>query len=169
MDDSAVNFDELERMTRNYNEKVNDIDERYSSLLPMSGIIVRMERREVVKSEGGIWQPDYIEIAVGTKSGQWIKEVVRATYQFKRVGIVVAVAPHYKEMIPVGSRIMVNKSVVTPIKRTIDHPEDLPMAFMHPDYVGSLPPTSPASQDFGYFMIDDPRAQIDVIISRPNG
>lgn len=162
-----VNFDDLEKMSREYNENIETLDPDYANLLPMRGVIVRMERREIVKSDGGIWQPDEIEIAVGTKNG-YFKEMARASYQFKRTGVVVASSTHYANMLPPGSLIMVDRNVVTPVKKTVDHPEDLPFAFMKPGFVGDLPPTSPMSKDFGYFMLEDPQTQIDVIISRPS-
>lgn len=149
-----------------YNKNITNLDPLYAELKPMRGIIVRMERINMTVLPSGLITEPSVEIIIGTKSGNYIKERRKASYQFRRVGVVVAVSQSFKDMLYPGSIVQVTPDIILPQKPSDEHPEVMPFSFVHHscDIDIQQPPKSHEDQHFGYFMLKDPMAQIECII-----
>lgn len=149
-----------------YNEKVTELDPLYASLTPVRGVIVRMRHIAMV-FEGGLYRHPKVEIIVGSKSGHFILEPREAKYQMQNVGVIVAVNPAFKGSFRPGDLVQVDRQAVTPVKRSDNHPEELPNGFLHHSYTLDLnPPSTCTDRHFGYLLLKDPMSQIDVIVER---
>lgn len=158
-------MEQQERDIAEYNDNIEQLDPLYTSLTPVRGAIVRMQRLNMVRKEGGIIDFPQNEIVLKTKN-LMVKERVTAEYQFARVGVIVAVAPQYKGSFQPGDVIQVEPEAVMPLRPTEEHLEVLPFWFTHYSCTDARPTTNVKDKHHGYFILREPMGQIDCIIKR---
>lgn len=156
-------FGEIDKQIKKYNAGIEELDPLYASLVPVRGIIVRMQQIDMNISEGGIISRPRVQILIGTRNG-FVKDKVEAKYQFKRFGVIAAVSPSFAQIFSPGMLVQVFPDVILPVKETDLSDERLPFGFTHHTYPEMTPPTHCNDRHFGYFLLKDPMSQVECIV-----
>ncbi len=143
---------------KGYNERIVNLDPRYTALIPLDGFIVRMMVKEAVKTNSGLILPSMNKARGKTYNG-FDDDPVTDVYNFAQKAIIVS-APSYETVLVPGSIIHIAPVMPIVVNREIVGYE---LQYAHPDYQGSAVPKSVGDPDFGYAII--PRNRIRVIIS----
>ena len=149
---------EQETKSKEYNEKIYDLNPKYSELIPLHEIIIRCKVLEVERSPQGLLLPPVVKVDIPTNSGVGKIGEVDSPYPYKKEAVIVAVPPSYADNpdspYKVGSTVLLSSS---PLKVVATNKEgtnfNLPQSFTHPDWNHLMPPTDMENEHYGYLMV----------------
>lgn len=162
--ETDFNFNDQENASKlvNYNANIETLDEAYSSLKPISDVIVRVFVKELEQTEGGLYKPHMQTVMIPTQSGIGHLEEVESPWAYSRKAIIVA-APkslqeenQYRTSLAAGTIVILANNPVQsrPMGGGRDAALSIPKAFTHPDLVASdMIPTEADNRHYGYLLV----------------
>lgn len=160
--DTAYNDQEAQDRIE-YNQKINEHLEEYTSFKPLRKVIVRCYLMEAF-DQNGVWIKPEIEVHVKTSNGMGIKDTVYSPYPYSRKAVVVAV-PEGMASLSVGDEVLLERGVVLSMKANENTPFHLPKAFTASSWFDLEPPTNMKSPHYGYLIVE-PNTEILGITSK---
>lgn len=152
-----------ETKIEDYNNNLTTLDEQYSSILPLSSVIVRMYHIVPEKTKAGLIIEPKISMKEVTQNGIGVRQTMESPWPFTRKGVVVA-KPTYDCGFQVGDVVQVTQDSIMAIKPSVDHPPHLEYGYTNTDWLDFEPPTSPDNPHFGYLQLN-PTRQIVAVLS----
>lgn len=152
-------LEEVENARKAYNERITQLDERYTSLTPLNSYIIRLFIRDEKKTKSGLYLPD-VKIKQQSHSGMAEWEATDP-WQFTQKAVIVAI-PSFEQELKPGDIVQIAGFSMHGDKESITSYD---IQYTHPDYMTPrFPPTNPEDEDFGYGIV--PRTHIKVLISK---
>jgi len=141
-----------------YNDSITTLDERYTSLTPLTSYIVRLYIRDEVRTKSGLFIPD---ARVKSTSHSGMAEYnARDPFGFTGKAVIVGV-PAFEQELKAGDVVQIVKpQMIADKEEVLGYVE----AYAHPDYQLPMIPADPSDPDFGYALV--PRTYIKVLISK---
>lgn len=156
LDTISANFSEdINDKVKQYNDKINELDEAYTSLIPRKQVLVRIVLKEV-EIKNGVLYPDYNIMYGETANGvqQGIK--VESPYPFSTKAIVIGIPEH--NSLPVGSMVLLDKNAIKlqVTGRGDDGTVEILNKFIHPDLANpNKVIVDPLDRNYGYVLVDN--------------
>jgi hypothetical protein len=148
-----------------YNKKVLDLDTTYTSLIPISDIIVRVFAKELERTKSGIILPASAPVVIPTNSGHGNLGTVESPYSYSKKAVVIAVPAGYKGL-DAGDIVQLSDATVTGHAIGAGHEATISIrhSFTHYDHNSEQPPTNPKNPHYGYLMV--PVRFIDCVVKK---
>lgn len=168
MDKKADSMELSVSQRKAYNEKVTELDPKYSTLQPNAGFILRcfiMTGDEGMRDDSAliIGTEGLPKIPVKTRNGQAIWREVTDKFAYRGKAVIVA-APSVETDYQPGDIVQINAP-----RTACPLPESdfqiVEQAYLHPDSKHLNPPTDVTDEDFGYVLVS--RAQIILRLPKP--
>jgi len=168
------NFDfneEFQTKIQDYNKRLADLDEMYSTVRPINKILIKMRLNELKRTEEGTLIPSVELYMPKTQAGYGNMQAIENPFPFSREAIVIAI-PYYKDEkgvqteymgVKVGDRIVLRGKPIALEGGGDQARIAIPNAFIHPDYEKVMYPTDPDNRHYGYILVD-PYADVQVVL-----
>ena len=154
--------DELNDKLIEYNSRILDLDEKYSSLKFRNKILVRVFVRPMQTTDNGVMIPNKAQIKVPTTAGYGSFGYVDNPYPYENKAVIISL-PEGVEDLKVGDIIGLGNNPVNAvlIGKGAEAMIQLPKAYIHPDdrakYIESIVgvPEDPSDPNYGYLAVDN--------------
>lgn len=143
-----------------YNETINTLDEKYTTLIPRFDVLVRAFVNPM-KVIDGVILPNSIPVKAPTQSGVSIVGTMDNPFPYAKKAVVVALPNNSEHTgLSVGDIVYLNDSPVTAkaVGKGDNAVAMIPNSFVHPENADKYPleapiPTDPSSEDYGYLLV----------------
>ena len=148
-----------EAAIKKYNEELKNLSPLYSSMIPMTKVLVRCFHQETVRNKTGlIILPTQASVKLPTRAGHGYKGTAESPYLYSRKAVIVAVPERYMQdengKVKPGTVIQLENPHLVAVPKGDDSFDiDMPNAFTHYSYMDSTPPKNPESEHFGYLLV----------------
>lgn len=152
---TQVRFDEnLDKSIKEYNKNITKLDSRFTSLIPMNKILVRVFLKELKKNESGLYIPQVEFVRSKTHAGVGYIGEVESPFPYSKQAVVVSVPDNNATSLVPGDIVLLNSKPVKaePSGSGNEARIIIASAFTHPD-LGDEVPTNPADDNYGYLLI----------------
>lgn len=161
--------DELNQKFIDYNEKVTELDEMYTSLKMRHDILVRVFVRPMQKTEHGTMIPNKTAIQVSTNVGLGKLMAMDNPLPYEPKAVIVSV-PDGITNLKVGQIVGLREDPVKgiPIGKGENAVVQIPKGFIHPDerskYQEAITgtPEDPTDRNYGYLAINEYDIQVEL-------
>lgn len=151
----VINSEENDKII-NYNKRVNQLDELYTSLQPLSDVIVRVFLIEPTITESGLIIPHKEIVPISTNNGVGTWAEAESPFPYSKKAVVIAVPKDHPNLSP-GDIVMLSGN---PIEAKTHGTSNnayfrIKNEFFHPDSNFTQTPQDPNDRHYGYLLVSN--------------
>lgn len=138
-----------------YNEEIVNLDTTYSSIVPMSKVLVRVFLLEPHVTENGLLEPHKQIIPIPSQNGVGSMMEIESPFPYANKAVVVAIPQLPMYAVQPGDIVQLESNPVKPLVtgHGANATVHIPASYMHPSAKTLEIPRDPTNKHYGYLLI----------------